>query len=226
MTMSARLPQSGAGGARGRRGGHRPGLGGREAGRGWGGCVCVCRDPSASGFLRRYGSESGRVLPLAGVAPGRTVPGHNGCRTWRGEAGLGGRQERPRHARGGRRVEALGIGERVGAGSRASIRSWADTGSVAGGESDTREGVREPAGRRNSSGQRVVSPSLACSRVGLLFGSETVIWSLCFCDRPLFLSVPTYLSVYLDVSVSLPRCPISFCVLVSVYVSLFLKFKL
>lgn len=75
-------------------------------------------------------------------------------------------------------LEALGIGERVGAGSRASIRSWADTGSVAGGESDTREGVREPAGRRNSSGQRVVSPSLACSRVGLLFGSETVIWSL------------------------------------------------
>ena len=68
---------------------------------------------------------------------------------------------------------ALGIGGRVGAGSRASIQSGADTGSVAGGESDTRGDVREPARRRNSSGQWVVSPPLARSRVGLLFGSET-----------------------------------------------------
>ena len=162
-------------------------------------CVCVCawtRAPPAfcGDTGAKMGGGGGPAIGGSGAWANRT--GHNGCRIWRGEAGLGGRQERPRHARGGRRVlhtssemllEALGIGERVGAGSRASIRSWADTGSVAGGESDTREGVREPAGRRNSSGQWVVSPLLARSRVGLLFGSETVhlesvsVTAFCFC---------------------------------------------
>lgn len=96
MTMSARLPQSAAGGARWRWGGLRP----RERGGAGGGGA----DRSSPSTQPRAGSVSGRVLAKAGVAAGRIVPA-NGCRIWPGEAGLGnGRRERDRYPRSGRRV--------------------------------------------------------------------------------------------------------------------------
>lgn len=95
MTMSTRLPQSAAGGARWRWGGHRP----RERGGAGGGA-----DRRAPSTQPRAASVSGRVLHEAGVAAERFVPA-NKCRIWPGEAGLGSwLREGARHPRGGRRV--------------------------------------------------------------------------------------------------------------------------
>lgn len=77
----------------------------------------------------------------------------------------------------------------------------------------------------------MVPPPLARSCIGLLFGAGAVLYRValrvlncssgaCVSLTVLFLSVPIYMSVYLHVSVSLSQCPISLCVMVSVYVYL------
>lgn len=222
MTMSARLPQSGAGGARGRRGGHRPG---RRQGQGprvgW---VCMCvPDLSASGFLRRYGSEVGESRHWLEWRLGEPYPATTGAGPGGERVGLGGRQERPRHARGGRRVEALGIGERSGRkqGQHSKLGGHRKRGGGRVGYAGRCAGTCR---RRNSSGQRVVSPSLArflvwdCSS-GLKLSSRVCVsvTALCFCLCLTYLSVS--LSRRLCVSASVPHfflCPSS-CLRLSLF---------